>query len=204
MVLADNDQQRLDEVTDAVAMAGGKAQGSVVDLLDEAATRRWVSDAEQRHGRVDGLVHLVGGWRGGVHLAAADLADWDLLHDLLIRTVQHTSRAAYEPLRRSPAGRYVLVSSIQATRPTADNSCYAAAKAAAEAWTLSLADAFKGSEAAATIVVIKALLTPAMRAAKPDAKFAGYTVVADLAETIGGLWERSTDEVNGERVWLAQ
>jgi NAD(P)-dependent dehydrogenase (short-subunit alcohol dehydrogenase family) len=203
-VLVDNNQERLDEVTEAVAAAGGKAEGSVVDLLDETATRRWVRDVEDRHGRVDGLVHLVGGWRGGVHLAEADLADWDLLHDLLIRTVQHTSRAAYEPLRRSPGGRYVLISSIQATRPTADNSCYAAAKAAAEAWTLSLADAFKGSPAAATIVVLKALLTPTMRQAKPDAKFTGYTGVDELADVVGGLWERSTDEVNGERVWLAQ
>ena len=68
--------------------------------------------------------------------------------------------------------------------------------------TLAVADSFRGSEAAATIVVVKALVTPAMREAKPDAAFKGYTDVVELADTIVGLWDKPADEVNGERIWL--
>ncbi len=120
--------------------------GRVVDLLDEAATREWCAALVERFGRVDGLLHLVGGWRGGTPLHEAPLEDWDLLHELLIRTVQHTTRAFHDALASSEHGRFVLVSAKQAQAPSNSNAAYAAAKAAAEAWTLALADGFTGDE----------------------------------------------------------
>src|SRR6186997_2532137 len=55
------------ESLDALASEIGSAiETDVVDLLDATATRDWGNDLAKRHdGRVDGLVHLVGGWRGG-------------------------------------------------------------------------------------------------------------------------------------------
>ena len=119
--------------------------GRVVDLLDEDAARAWCAALVERFGRVDGLVHLVGGWRGGQPLHEEPLSDWELLHDLLIRTVQHTTRAFHDQLAASEHGRFVLVSAKQAQAPSNTNAAYAAAKAAAEAWTLALADGFAGS-----------------------------------------------------------
>jgi len=49
---------------------------------------------------------------------------------------------------------------------------------------------------------VKALLTPEMRAAKPDKTFNGYTDVADLAEAIADLWEQPAAELNGVREWM--
>jgi NAD(P)-dependent dehydrogenase (short-subunit alcohol dehydrogenase family) len=95
-----------------------------------------------------------------------------------------------------------VVSAAEASRPTARNASYAAAKAAAEAWTLALADDFRGSSAAATVLIVKALLTPAMRSADPGGAFAGLTDVEDLAAAIVALWDRPADEVNGTRLWL--
>ena len=199
VVAADADQGRLDE---AVAPVG--AEGRVVDLLDANATRAWVDDVVARHGRLDGFVHLVGGWRGGKGLTADALDHWAVLEPLLVRTLQHTSLAAQEALVAAPAGRFVVVSAAGAGTPTAGNAAYAAAKAAAEAWTLALGHAFAkaGSNAAATIVVVKALVDEAMRAARPDAAFDGFTDVDDLALSIAGLWDRPTAELNGERLWL--
>lgn len=56
--------------------------------------------------------------------------------------------------------------------------------------------------AAATIMVVKALLDDAMREAKPDAAFAGFTHVDDLAEAIAGLWDLTATELNGTHQWL--
>lgn len=199
---ADADQVRLDE---AVAGVGddGRVEGSVVDLLDARATRAWLDDVVARHGRLDGVVHLVGGWRGGKGLTTEALDHWTALEPLLVRTLQHTSLAAQSALAAS-SGRFVVVSAAGAGTPTAGNASYAAAKAAAEAWTLALAHAFgrSGGDAAATILVVKALLDDAMRAARPDAAFDGFTHVDDLAETIAGLWDRPSAELNGERLWL--
>ncbi|WP_405593171.1 SDR family NAD(P)-dependent oxidoreductase [Streptomyces sp. NBC_01190] len=210
VIAADADPEHLAASVDAarVEAPGAEVTGEIVDLLDPEATEDWAARIEKDHGRVDGLVHLVGGWRGSASFPETDLADWDLLHRLLIRTVQHTSLAFHDGLMRSPDGRYVLISAAGAAAPTAGNAAYAAAKAAAEAWTLALGDSFRklsgenGLTTAATVLVIKALVHDEMRAQRPNAKFAGYTDAADLAEAVAALWNRSPTEVNGTRQWL--
>ncbi|WP_128430064.1 SDR family oxidoreductase [Streptomyces cyaneus] len=209
---SDNDPERLAEAVDAASYAHGGATvvGDTVDLLDREATRDWATRIEKDFGRVDGLVHLVGGWRGSETFVKTSLDDWDFLELLLIRTVQHTSLAFFEGLQRSDRGRYVLISAAGASNPTAGNASYAAAKAAAEAWTLALADAFRkaggpeGPTSAAAILVVKALVHDAMRAERPHAKFAGFTDVKDLADAVVGVWDKPAAEVNGNRLWLTE
>ncbi|MFC7217657.1 SDR family NAD(P)-dependent oxidoreductase [Streptomyces polyrhachis] len=211
VVGCDADAERLGAAVAAARAAHPQASvsGEVVDLLDLDATRDWAARIEDEHGRVDGLVHLVGGWRGSKNFAQTDLADWELLHKLLIRTVQHTSLAFEGALERSGGnGRFVLVSAAGSAKPTGGNAAYGAAKAAAEAWTLALGSAFKkaggeaGPQAAAVILVVKALVNDAMRAANPEGKFPGFTDVEDLAVSITGLWSRPVAELNGTRQWL--
>lgn len=210
VVAADADAARLAEAVDAARYAHGGATvtGDTVDLLDLDAARAWADRTEKEFGRVDGLVHLVGGWRGSATFAETDLEDWALLEKLLIRTVQNTSLAFEAPLARSGRGRYLLISAAGASRPTAGNAAYAASKAAAEAWTLALADSFRKAggdsapPAAAAILVVKALVHDAMRAERPNAKFAGFTDVKDLAQAIVGVWDKPAQEVNGTRLWL--
>ncbi|MGW3103286.1 SDR family NAD(P)-dependent oxidoreductase [Streptomyces sp. NPDC001100] len=212
VVGSDAHPERLAEAVDAARYAHGGATvvGDTVDLLDPRATRDWAAHIEKDFGRVDGLVHLVGGWRGSATFAETDLADWDLLEKLLIRTVQHTSLAFYDGLARSDRGRYLLISAAGASKPTAGNAAYSASKAAAEAWTLAMADGYRkaggedGPTSAAAVMVVKALVHDAMRAERPNAKFAGFTDVKDLAEAIAGVWDKPAAEVNGHRLWLTE
>jgi NAD(P)-dependent dehydrogenase (short-subunit alcohol dehydrogenase family) len=197
----DRHEERLQEIGRGLG-GGERWDGRVVDLLDEEATRAWADHLLERFERVDALVHLVGGWRGGAPLHEAPLEDWSLLHDLLIRTVQHTSRAFHEALVASPAGRFVLVSAKQAQEPSNSNAAYAAAKAAAEAWTLALADGFSGTRATANIVVVDAILTPAMREAEPEKEFPTFTPAEDIAEGIAFLCSDAAGRMNGQRLPL--
>ncbi|GIH25625.1 oxidoreductase [Acrocarpospora phusangensis] len=179
------------------------AHGSLaVDLLDQEAVLGLAERVKAEHGRVDGVIHLVGGWRGSPSFAETSLDDWAFLHDLLIRTLQHVT-LAFEPLlRASGDGRFAIVSAKAAERPTQGNAAYATAKAAAEAWTRAFAHALEGSSAAAAILVVTALVHDGMRAASPGKEFPGFTDVADLAAAISGLWDRPAAEVNGSRVDL--
>ena len=181
---------------------GERWDGRPVDLLDEDAVRAWCAALVERYGRVDGLVHLVGGWRGGQPLHEAPLADWELLHDLLVRTVQHTTRAFHDQLAASEHGRFVLVSAKQAQAPTNTNAAYAAAKAAAEAWTLAFADGFDPGGATANIVVIDALLTPRMREENPGKDFPTFTPAEQVAEAIAFLCSDAGEKMNGQRLPL--
>ncbi|AUG81304.1 Short-chain dehydrogenase [Kitasatospora sp. MMS16-BH015] len=212
VIAADIDQQRLDAVVDSVKLAvpGAKVTAQVIDLLDPQEVHDWADHLEAEHGHVDGLLHLVGGWRGSKTFFETRIDDWDFLHDRVVRTLQHTSLAFQPALVRSASGRYAMVSAAGAHKPTAGGAAYAAAKAATEAWTLSMADSFKKETtaesgeptAAAAILVIKALVSPEMRAEKPEAKFPGYTDIADLADTLAGLWDRPAAELNGQHLWL--
>jgi len=193
------------EVLDSIGAElgiGERWDGRAVDLLDEDAVRGWCAALVERFGRVDGLVHLVGGWRGGQPLHEAPLADWELLHDLLVRTVQHSTRAFHNQLAASAHGRFVLVSAKQAQAPTNTNAAYAAAKAAAEAWTLALADGFEPGGATANIVVIDALLTSPMRDENPGKDFPTFTPAEHVAEAIAFLCSDAGEKMNGQRLPL--
>jgi NAD(P)-dependent dehydrogenase (short-subunit alcohol dehydrogenase family) len=199
---ADRSQVRADEIGAELGLPAERWDGRGVDLLDEEAARAWCAALLERFGRVDGLLHLVGGWRGGQALHEAPLSDWELLHDLLIRTVQHTTRAFHDALVGSEFGRFVLVSAKQAQEPSNSNAAYAAAKAAAEAWTLALADGFAGTAATANIVVVDAILTQRMRDENPDGDFSSFTPAEHIGAAIAFLCSDAAREMNGQRLLL--
>jgi len=186
----------------------------VADLRDEAAVQDLAARVRARHGAVDGLVHLVGGYRGGAGFTTNSDDDWRFLSAALVDTLRHSTVAFHDDLVRSPAGRAVIVSATAAIAPTAGAANYAAAKAAAEAWMLALADSLRRLQSgradqpgpqtsAATIMVIKALVDDRMRAEHPERRFPGYTHVDELAARIVGLWSTDAMEVNGARILLA-
>jgi NAD(P)-dependent dehydrogenase (short-subunit alcohol dehydrogenase family) len=198
----DRDEAALAALGDDLGLGTDRWDGRAVDLLDESATGDWCAALVERFGHVDGLVHLVGGWRGGIPLHEAPLEDWALLHDLLVRTVQHTTRAFHDQIAAGDHGRFVLVSAKQAQAPTNTNAAYAAAKAAAEAWTLAFADGFEPGGATANIVVVDAILTPRMREENPGKDFPTFTPAEHVAEGIAFLCSDAAAEMNGQRLPL--
>jgi NAD(P)-dependent dehydrogenase (short-subunit alcohol dehydrogenase family) len=198
---ANRGQEELDALGAELGL-GERWEGTAVDLTEEDAVAAWRDGLVERFGHVDGLIHLVGGWRGGQPLHEEPLADWDLLHRLLIRTVQLTTRAFHDQLAASAHGRFVLVSAKQAQRPSNGNAAYAAAKAAAEAWTLAYADGFGPGGATANIVVVDAILTAQMRAENPGKEFPTFTPTEHIADAIAWLCSDGAAEMNGARLPL--
>jgi NAD(P)-dependent dehydrogenase (short-subunit alcohol dehydrogenase family) len=201
LALTDVDQGRLDQLAGDLELSEDRLDARVVDLLSEDAARNWAAAVSERFGIVDALLHLVGGWKGGEPLASAPLADYEWLHDLLVRTVQHATRAFHDALAHE-GGRFVLVSSTQAQAPSGTNAAYGAAKAAAEAWTLALADSLSESGATANIIVVNAILTPRMREENPDEPFRTFTSTDDIAEAIAYLLSDAAAKMNGARLEL--
>jgi NAD(P)-dependent dehydrogenase (short-subunit alcohol dehydrogenase family) len=206
VVAADRTQSKLDDLAALLGTDADRFDGSVVDLLDSDAVHAWADAAAASHPsgtpRVDGVIHLVGGWRGGKTFLDNTVADSELMLDLLVRTLQHVSLAFHDHLVASPRSEFVIVSAASAEKPTAGNAAYATAKSAAEAWTAALADSFgkvAPGSAAATTLVVKALVHDAMRAADPSKTFPGYTDVKDLAAETVALWSLPAETANGLR-----
>ena len=202
LALTDVSDERLAGLRGDLGLPADRVHTRVVDLLDEDATRAWADAAAEEFDGVDALLHLVGGWRGGEPLATAPLEDYAWLHDLLVRTLQHTTRAFRDLLAASGRGRFVLISSSQAQHPGGKNAAYGAAKAAAEAWTLALADDLAHTGATSNIVIVEAILTPQMRAANPDKDYPSFTPAEQIAEAIAFLLSEAAEHMNGQRLSL--
>jgi NAD(P)-dependent dehydrogenase (short-subunit alcohol dehydrogenase family) len=186
--------RREDLAQAAAAPVSGEA--AVVDLLDVDDVMRFRDDVLARHGRIDAVIHLVGGWQGSKTVDLGALEAWDSIAPGVFVTVR-TTTVAFRDALISSGGCYVMVSSTAATKPTAGNVAYATAKAAAETWVGGLAHSFKDTSARAVVVAVKALVDAGMREAQPEQSFPGYTDTADLAASIHGIV--GGDAPNGAR-----
>ena len=113
----------------------------VCDLTVESEVRSLADRLHAEVGSVDGILHLVGGWRGGGGLAGQTEADYRVLESSFT-ALRHTSRAFEDDLRAAPAGRLAIVSSTAVERPLAGGANYASVKAASEAWARAAAQGF--------------------------------------------------------------
>ncbi|GHD13349.1 SDR family NAD(P)-dependent oxidoreductase [Zhihengliuella salsuginis] len=186
-----------------VAGVHADVTGYACDLTDPAAVAALAEDVHRDLGPADGLIHLVGGWRGGKTLADQTDEDWDFLHSRVMTTLRNTTRAFNDDVAASDAGRVAIVSAESASAPTAGGANYAAVKAAAETWTRAIAQGYDGGRAAAVVLVVKALVDAAMRADRPDRKFPGFTDVEVLGEAAVQLFALDAAEINGRHLRLA-
>ncbi|WP_426626258.1 SDR family NAD(P)-dependent oxidoreductase [Leifsonia sp. McL0607] len=177
------------EALDALAAAVRGVDTRVCDLGDRNAVAELAMRVHVEFGRLDGLVHLVGGWRGGGGIAEQSDDDWDFL-ERGFRTLRNTTRVFYDDLVASPAGRLAIVSSTAVESPYAGGANYAAAKAAADAWTRAVAQglAKQAPQSAAVVFVVKTLAGLEDR----------------LGEEIVGLWAADAGAINGRRLPLGQ
>jgi NAD(P)-dependent dehydrogenase (short-subunit alcohol dehydrogenase family) len=118
---------------DARGLAGlsrtfGKADLYAADVADAEAARRTVADVLRRRKTLDLLVLAAGICRDGVLWKMSDEA-WDRVIAVDLSGAAHYLRAAAAALRRSPAGRVVIISSINGRRGKFGQANYAAAKA---------------------------------------------------------------------------
>lgn len=175
------------EALDALAAAVPGVDTRVCDLADRDAVAELAMRIHLKFGAIDGLIHLVGGWRGGGGIAGQSDEDWDFL-ERAFRTLRNTTRVFYDDLVASSAGRLAIVSSTAVEKPYAGGANYAAAKAAGDAWTRAVAQGFakQAPNAAAVVFVVKSL----------------DGLEEQLGASVAALWEADPSTINGTRELL--
>ena len=81
------------------------AERLVCDVTDRAATDALAADVATRHASLDGILHLVGGWKPGW---SDEVTDW--LNARLVTTLLNVSEAFERMLLAAPAGRLAIIS----------------------------------------------------------------------------------------------
>ncbi|WP_433720297.1 SDR family NAD(P)-dependent oxidoreductase [Microbacterium laevaniformans] len=169
------------------------ARTVVCDLADEAEVARFAATLAADGVRLDGLLHLVGGWRGGGGLRGQTEADYRDLESGL-SALRHVTRAWWDDLRASAAARAAIVSSTAVARPLAGGANYAAVKAAEETWARAMAQGFAKDARDRSMPQSAASVIFRVRALEG--------LEDELARAFVGLWDLDAAAVNDTIVAL--
>lgn len=190
VVAVGSDQARIDALeAELPSLIGERADLTDGDDVLELAMR-----VHARVGDIDGVVHLVGGWRGGGGIAGQTEEDYRVL-ERSFTALRHVSRAFWDDLVASPAGRIAIVSSTTVAAPTAGSANYTAVKAASESWMQSLAHGFAAARQAPG---------PRGGAASVTFRVTSLAGLEDrLAASVVDLWQADASTINGSVAVLA-
>jgi NADP-dependent 3-hydroxy acid dehydrogenase YdfG len=176
-------ERSLEQATRIASEVGGRAIAA--DLTRPADAAHMVEEAQRTFGRLDGLIHTVGGFAMG-RLAEADLGQYDRMFDVNVRSLFYALRAVVPALAAQKTGFVAAFSSEPAlVGAQAGKALYAAAKSAVQMMMRTLDRELEGTDVRVAIVYpMGAVDTPQNRRDMPDFDPAGYIDPAEIAEAL--------------------
>ena len=157
LVLLSRDQNKLDALARDLKLPAARILTLTAELRKSDSVRSAAEAVTVKFGRVDALIHLVGGWTGGRTIAESSTDDFESMLGQHAWTTFHLFQAFGPRLAANKWGRVIVVSSSTTTRPPAKSGAYVAAKSAQEALVLTLAEELKESGVTANIIQVKSI-----------------------------------------------
>jgi len=168
------------------------------ELSSGEAARKVADDIVAQPGRIDVLVHAVGGFAGGKSVADTDDATLDKMLDLNYCSAFFMARAVLPHVRQQGGGRILAVASWQAVEPGAMVGAYSASKAALVALVRTIAVENAGRGISANTVLLPGTMdTPSNRAADPKADPLQWVQPAQVAALLVHLASEAGAQVTG-------
>ncbi len=202
LVLAGTDAGRLAEAGAALGIAADRWVSAVGDLRQAEGAHAVVGAATERFGRIDVLLHLVGGWTGGTPLADLEPAVLRGMMDQHLWTTFNVVRLVVPGMVEGGWGRIAAVSSPFAAAPGAGMGAYGVAKAAEEALLGTLAREVAASGVTVNLVVVRTIDAEHKREREPSPRNAGHTTPEELVDVLVFLASDGAASVNGARIPL--
>jgi len=169
--------------------------------LSSAAAQALVEVVSERLGRLDGVVHTVGGY-AGASVTATDDETWKKMFALNLDSGFFLFRAALPALQKSGSGRIVAVGTRAAVEPAANLAAYAASKAALVHLVRTIAIENREHGVTANAILPGTMDTPANRKAMPDADPKKWIQPAHVAGLIAWLLSDAGAPVAGAAIPL--
>jgi len=199
-VLVDRSQDRLRDAFANLVTSPDHLLAAGVDLSDPESLDKLVVSTLDRFGRIDALVNTVGGWRGGKPLHEEDLANWDFLFNINLRTTLLCCRAVIPQMIKQSGGKIVNVASRDGLPGNAGYAAYSASKSAVLRLTEALAEEVKASNINVNCIMPGTIDTAQNRVANPSADFTRWVEPAAIAEVIEFLAGNASRAINGAAV----
>lgn len=166
-----------------------------VDLTVEAAMNTAAGRIEAQFGQLDGLVNIAGGFQWET-IIDGDIATWDRLYAMNIKTTLVTSRAL-TPLLLKSKGAIVNVGAAASIKAAMGMGAYAASKAGVARLTEALAEELKDAGVRVNAVLPSIIDTQTNRNDMPDADFTRWVTPEALANVVAFLLSPQASAVTG-------
>lgn len=202
LVLVGRGREKLADLASRLMPADERVLTHAARLTEPEAATAVAEAAMRKFGRIDVLLHLVGGWIGGRSIGELDPREIDTMLQQHLWTTVHLARAVVPHMRRGGWGRVIAVSSPTASNPGAERAPYAIGKAAQEALMLTLAQELKGSGVTANLVLVKTIDTAGERRSAPNAENSSWTTPEEITATLLHLCTDEAERINGARIPL--
>jgi len=159
-----------------------------------------VDSVVNRFGRLDVVVHTVGGFAGGQSVAETDDATFQRMMDLNLNSTFFILRAVLPAMRKTGKGRIVAIGSRAALEPGPRVGAYSASKAAMVSLVRTVALENKDVGITANVILPGTMDTPANRQSMPNADYSKWVQPASVAALIRWLISDSGKDVNGAAI----
>ena len=176
--------------------AGESLWSGQADLSDPASAARFVDEAGERLGRLDGVAALAGGYAGSGTLETAPAREWDDMMRTNLATTYGLCRAALPHLLKE-GGSVVTVASRLAEAGGAGAAAYAVSKAGVMALTRVLALENRDRGVRFNCVIPAIIDTAANRKVMPGADASSWTPPAAIARVVVFLLSAESAAVTG-------
>ena len=170
------------------------------DLTKSEAARQAAAEVVARFGRIDALVHVMGGFAGGQSVADTDDATMEAMLDLNYRAAFFMARAVLPQMRKQGSGRILAVASRQGVEPAAMTAAYSASKAALVALVRTIALENKDGGIAANTVLPATMDTPGNRGGDANAGHGQWVDPAQVAELLVYLASDAAAQITGAAI----
>jgi NAD(P)-dependent dehydrogenase (short-subunit alcohol dehydrogenase family) len=170
-----------------------------IDLTNAGHAAAAVENVNRQLGGLDVLINIAGAFRWQT-VADGDVATWDTLFAINVKTALHSSRAAIPFLKQSKAARIINIGANAAIKAGSGMGAYAAAKSGVHRLTESLAEELKAQGITVNAVLPSIIDTPANRADMPNAEFSTWVTPAALAAVILFLASAEAQPITGALV----
>ncbi len=200
LVLVGTDAGRLADAARDAALQEGRWLPVIADLRDADAARRIAAEAVGAFGRIDVLIHLVGGYAGGTAVVDADPDEVRSMLDQHLWSTLNVVQAVVPGMIERGFGRVLALTPTTVERPGTKALGYAVAKAAEDALIRTLAREVGGDGVTANLVVVRKIDEARERETAPSAKNQAFATPEEVASILVFLASPAAAAINGQRL----
>jgi NAD(P)-dependent dehydrogenase (short-subunit alcohol dehydrogenase family) len=203
LTLLDRHPDRLASLVKSISLPDSRILAQNIDLLNPIETAAAAEATVTKFGKVDVLLHLIGGWTGGKKLVEATTDDLEFMLNQHVWSSFHIIKAFVPYLVQNGWGRVIMITSPSASRPGSKGGPYAAGKAGQEALMMTLAQELKGTGVTANLIQVKTIDVKGEKISAANAENASWSTPEEITASILYLISDEAGTVSGARLPLS-